>query len=56
MLGAGSKASDANKMVQHHPWRAVLVAASAMEVVTTREFEHRNKLRAVNRSRKIAAA
>jgi membrane protein len=29
MLGAGRKASDANKMVQRHPWRAVLVAASA---------------------------
>jgi membrane protein len=29
MIGAGRKASDANKMVRRHPWRAVLVAASA---------------------------
>jgi membrane protein len=29
MIGASRKASDANEMVRRHPWRAVLVAASA---------------------------
>jgi membrane protein len=29
MIGAGRKASDANAMVRRHPWRAVLMAASA---------------------------
>jgi membrane protein len=29
MIGAGRKASQANEMVRRHPWRAMLVAASA---------------------------
>jgi membrane protein len=29
MIGAGRKASNANAMVRRHPWRAVLMAASA---------------------------
>ncbi|KND59653.1 Ribonuclease BN [Candidatus Burkholderia verschuerenii] len=43
MIGASRKASDANDMVRRHPWRAVLVAASAgmaVALLRRRDGEH----------------
>ncbi|BAO88190.1 YihY/virulence factor BrkB family protein [Caballeronia cordobensis] len=45
MVGAGRKASHANAVVRRHPWRAVLVAASAgmaVALLSRREAARRN--------------